>query len=173
MSVRLFFLMCTLYANSDVMFISASITQPQNGMDGHVMTKIESQHYYYNSCEPMGPVTPMTSHMQNGEPSNLSPHSRPSKKRRTAMGSMSSAEEEGAEAGEEGENSGVPPHSYTSYGAAKSPNSLSSPGSWQGDPPPPLDNDALRSDSSYRGNWFEVIPSWRGYGVFPPGEGSW
>ena len=98
----------------------------------------------------VAPVTPMSSsHIQNGEPSNMSPQLRHKRRRVTP----SSADEEGENVDEEG--GVVQPHSY--YAAAKSPNSLgSSQGSWQGDHPPPLDNDAMRSDSSYRGNWFDA-----------------
>ena len=115
----------------------------------HVMPKLESQPYYPYNCETM--PAPMSSHMQNGEPSSLSPSQRHKRLKRTTVSSLSSMEDE-PESVEEGSESGVgqQPHYYH----AKSPNSLSSQSPWPPDHPPPIDNDALRNDPTYRGNFF-------------------
>ena len=114
--------------------VSASITQPQNGMEAHgVLGKLESDHYYTYPCnQALGPagVQPMPP-MPNGEPSALSPTRGHKRLKRSNMGSMSSVDDDGESVGDEGQpQEGQVP----AYYHGKSPsNSLNGGQSWQGE----------------------------------------
>ena len=107
-----------MFLNCPFLFFSASITQAQNSLDGHLLSKIESQHpYYAYNCEQPLSVNPM--HLQNGghDPHSLSP---PHKRlKRSALASLpASVKDEVESIGDESEATQLQtPHYYGKAGS--------------------------------------------------------